>query len=279
MNRQGPGKIDWTDYTFNPVTGCYHGCPYCYARRIAERFGWDGAFPSDAPYQVGEWQGQPVYEYSGASERRAYPWRFAPTFYPDRLTEVAHLKAPAKVFVCSMADLFGDWVPGTWIDQVLAVVHQHPQHVFQFLTKNPERLREFNPWLANCWVGASATDEASMTRALRALADVQATVRFISAEPLLGPLFGMDSGGVVPAVPPAGAMRPLDWLVIGADTTRGAAQPDAGWVMQATCAAALDGVPVWWKDSLCDPTHSVAKLKRWPRGWETRRTATTEGAE
>jgi protein gp37 len=263
VNKQGPGKIDWCDFTWNPVTGCYHGCEYCYARRIAERFSTDLAAFNDL-YSPEYWQGKPVYE--AEPHHRAFPFAFAPTFYPSRLGEPHNAKRPVRIFVCSMADLFGEWVPDRWIGRVLETADWFRRHTFQFLTKNPERLVEFNPWPDNCWVGATATDEPSMTRALAALADVQATVRFVSAEPLLGPLFGMDSGGAVAATAPAGAMGCLDWLIIGAQTGPRAVAPDPDWVVQAESAAALDGVPLWHKDTLCHPAVARSALKRWPQG-------------
>jgi len=93
MNRT---RIEWCDFTWNPVTGCYHGCDYCYARRIAHRF---------FPKTVG----------------------FNPYFWRDRLREPLALKKPARIFVCSMADLFGDWVPREWIEAVFETVRDCPR--------------------------------------------------------------------------------------------------------------------------------------------------------
>ena len=105
-------KIEWTNWTWNPVVGCKHNCWYCYGKRIAKRFFKDN----------------PNYE---------------PKFYPERLKEPYTLKKPSKIFVCSMADLFGDWVKMNWIERVIKVVKENPQHTFQFLTKNPKRYLEF----------------------------------------------------------------------------------------------------------------------------------------
>jgi protein gp37 len=147
--------IETADYTWNPVSGCNHGCSWCYARTIAARF-----YPKD----IG----------------------FAPHFYPGRLSEPAKAKKPSKIFTVSMGDLFGDWVPTLWIAAVLEQVYKNPQHTFQFLTKNPKRLKDFNPWPTNCWVGTTVTNQADADERLPWLLKVDASVLFVSHEPLLG---------------------------------------------------------------------------------------------
>ena len=155
-------KIDWCDSTWNPVTGCLHGCDYCYARRIAERFGgYDGAsLVGQAAYMyaktlehaelVETWEdvefqvwskkdehGQPA---PGAHYVRApYPFGFKPTFHRELLDVPQKWKKPRTIFVCSMADFFGDWVPDKWIKEVFDACLRAPQHRYLFLTKNPRR--------------------------------------------------------------------------------------------------------------------------------------------
>lgn len=214
MNKQGPGKISWTDYTWSPVTGCLRGCDYCCARRTYERFGVS----------------------------------FEPTLHEKRLNEVFRLQEPARIFVCSVADLFGPWVPSRWIEAVLGTVRNAPQHTFQFLTKYPERYSEF-PWPANAWVGATATDQTSMERAVAALVHVDAPVRFVSAEPLLEPI--------------EADLSDLDWLIIGAMTGPGATPPEREWVTGLLDAADRAGVPVWLKENL----HWPGRIQYWPAGW------------
>ena len=147
-------------FTWNVVTGCLHGCSYCYARKIAKRFaakkcrqGHDCSQPS-----------APLHEkrYKGGN-----PWLygFAPTLYSYRLNEPLRRKKPATIFVCSMADLFGEWVPERWITAVLKIVLQCRQHTFIFLTKNPERYQFFN-FPQNAWLGATATNQKSWDRAI-----------------------------------------------------------------------------------------------------------------
>ncbi|NIQ97074.1 MAG: DUF5131 family protein [Desulfuromonadales bacterium] len=210
MNRT---KIEWTDFTWNPVTGCKHGCPYCYARAVSKRFGRS----------------------------------FAPRLHSNRIRQPERRRAPAKIFVCSMADLFGDWVPDAWIRAVIEVVRRCPYHIFQFLTKNPARLQEFNPWPANCWVGATTDTEQRFDEALALLAHVDASVRFISAEPLL--------------FNPTRMSKIVDWVIVGAMTGPRATSPDPQWVERLTQLSGLNGIPVFHKNNL----GALAQVKEFPK--------------
>jgi len=186
-------KIEWVKnadgspgYTWNPVTGCYGPggtkeqplhCPYCYAKRIAERFRGGKAFPNG----------------------------FEPTGYWDRFGDTAKRKQGDRVFVCSMADLFGDWWYGSYpIKDVLQRVCESPA-TYIFLTKNPARLAEFE-WPKNAWVGVTATDHPMYDIAVTCLHVVKAGVRFISCEPLLKPISAYELDGNV------------NWLILGART-------------------------------------------------------------
>lgn len=159
-------KIDWADATWNPVTGCLHGCPYCYARRIAERFG-SGIVSGTRLHELDE----PVREYIGNERYSAepYPYDFDPTLHRYRLGEPQKWKKPRNIFVCSMADLFGDWVPDDWKIEVLKACAKAPQHRYLFLTKYPvgyaiwpteeipcadeTRLFTKNMWIGVTWTG------------------------------------------------------------------------------------------------------------------------------
>lgn len=179
-------KIEWATHTWNPVTGCLHGCSYCYAKRIANRFA------------TGNGGGQPfVYDSPDAGP---FPANFDPTFHRYRLDEPAKLKKPARIFVVSMGDLFGSWVPDEWIIQVFEACKKAPQHKYLFLTKNPKRyveLAEKNllPCLDNFWYGQTCT-----------IGTVKAFFgpyhQFLSAEPLQG---------VVEAYG-------FEWVILGAET-------------------------------------------------------------
>lgn len=156
-------KIDWCDSTWNPVTGCLHGCEYCYARGIANRFaGCDklstympncqatwrrvnpDSKPEDAIFEV-DAQCPPINIFFDAKKQKVirriatYPWGFQPTLRRDKLSEPSNWKKPRTIFVCSMADMFGEWVPDDWIKQVFEACEAAPQHRYLFLTKNPAR--------------------------------------------------------------------------------------------------------------------------------------------
>jgi len=153
--------IEWTDATWNPMTGCTRRCHYCYAKKLAEgrlrgRFG----YPQNDP--------------------------FAPTFHIDRLNEPMKRKKPTKIFVCDMGDLFNVDVPTKWITRIMSVVRDCPQHTFQFLTKHPNGLLK---WVfpSNAWAGITI-DEQGRAYTVGVLRSVKAPVRFISFEPLLEPI-------------------------------------------------------------------------------------------
>ena len=215
-------KIEWTDATWNPVTGCYGPsgsaahpriCGYCYAYRMARRL-----------------QGR--YGYPPA------PDFFKPTLHPDRMEQPLRWRKPRMVFVCSMADLFGAWVPDTWIEQVLEVVRATPQHTYQFLTKWPQRLARWNPFPTNAWVGASATNIQMLVNTIAELTKIEASVRFISAEPWLG----RRTDSV--------RMKMIDWLIIGQQTGPGAKKIDTASVDALIAAARWDAVPIFIKPPL-----------------------------
>jgi protein gp37 len=256
MNRT---KIEWTDYTWNPVTGCWgpggtaekpKRCSYCYAEKVARRF-YHGYPPGD---------------------------QFAPLFLAHRLSEPARVKKPAKIFVCSMADLFGDWVPGIWIHQIIDVAKNCPQHTFQFLTKNPKRLREF-PWPENCWVGTTVTNQADADERIPWLLRVDAPVRFVSHEPLLGEIVLRSLNHDYLRNPRQLHMVPawenrdgnfrhthgIDWAIIGAMTGPGAVRPDTAWVRGLSRQYMGARTPVFMKDNLKPILRVESLLQEWPK--------------
>ncbi len=153
-------KIEWCDSTWNPLTGCLHGCEYCYARRIAERFGTlfkGGIMPEDEGLTFLPDEPDRFYELDEPARNdngklEPFPANFYPTFHRYRLDEPQNMKKPQNIFVCSMADLFGDWVPYNWIEEVFAACDKAPQHRYMFLTKNPQRLCELAIYSVNKWL-------------------------------------------------------------------------------------------------------------------------------
>ena len=157
--------IDWCDFSWNPVTGCNFGCEYCYARRQATRFAGNTRLNMTNEQLKTDTAGlyileQPFKNYNGAV--LPFPAGFAPTFHKYRLGDPAKKKKPANIFVCSMADLFGNWIPEEWIEAVFEACKAAPQHNYLFLTKNPGRYQTLAaagklPELPNFWYGSSIT--------------------------------------------------------------------------------------------------------------------------
>ena len=247
-------KIDWCDASWNPVTGCLHGCAYCYARRIAKRF--DGGLADDDYWRTGE----RIYELEAAVHKTepcgsdnilrvgtalAYPFGFEPTFHKHRLDEPKHWKNPRTIFVCSMADLFGDWVPDEWIERVFQACIEAPQHHYFFLTKNPkryERLHEagklsiegFNG-LRSAWYGTS------VTKAGDPIFFGDSSVRtFLSIEPIHG------------SFKDAGDITSVDWAIIGAETgsRKEKIVPEKKWVTEIAERFHSWDIAVFMKESL-----------------------------
>lgn len=239
-------KIEWADSTWNPVTGCLHSCEYCYARRIAERFkggfGVGGIHDLKEPLRIA-WRDSDTREVvKGRVE--PYPYGFAPTFHRYRLDiPKKRWKEPSTIFVCSMADLFGQWVPVSWIASVMDACREAPQHRYLFLTKNPIRYNELDflailPREENFWYGTSATSNVALiTMPDRPAGQINT---FWSMEPLLQPV-DMDAAKGTP-----------DWVILGAETgnRKDKVRPQRGWIDSILDFCDAKGVPVFMKDSL-----------------------------
>jgi protein gp37 len=237
MNRT---PIEWTDFTWNPVTGCLHPCrlDYCYntvkATAPLNRFG--ARFLDDRGELTAEkvWRNRQNGGLHVAKKGEIYPFGYDPTFYPHRLSEPTKRKKPSKIFVVDTGDLLGHWVPEDWVETVFEVIASCPQHAFQVLTKNPVRLvdREIPD---NLWVGTSVSTNADLGR-VETVRGLSAPVKFLSIEPLLGPI-EFDANG-------------LDWLIIGAQTGKNAIPPAQEWVETIVNAASAAAVPLFLKDNL-----------------------------
>ena len=250
--------IEWCDTTWNPVTGCRHGCKYCYARRIAERFG-SMKFPTDELHVLNEQMVHITKE--GRIAASPYPFGFEPTLHRYRLEEMKRKKRPRTIFVCSMADLFGEWVPTRWIVEVLDTCLAAPQHRYLLLTKNPGRYLELDklallPHGENFWYGSTVPDETAQAMYPKA-EDINT---FWSMEPLLGPVDITESEGLP------------QWIILGAMTGPGSAkrQPKREWVEDIVRAADASEIPVFMKDSLL-PIVGEAGMRRelpWEKTYE-----------
>ena len=261
-------KIEWCDSTWNPVTGCRHFCKYCYARRIANRFA-----PFDYPtFNLDEIRSglhtlwKPVLNVckDGKDMTCSYPYGFEPTFHIYRLNEPQKWGKPQNIFVCSMADLFGDWVPDEWIESVFQACLKAPQHRYLFLTKNPGRYCDLYrkgilPNKDNFWFGATfdhsnwngetmggrPTTFSYNGKAIHDAGDFYFPAhpsknRFVSLEPLLYDI-GKNIGSI-------GA----GWAIIGAETgnRKGKVVPEKSWVENIVRYCDNNGIPVFMKDSL-----------------------------
>jgi len=168
---------------------------------------------------------------------------FEPTFYPDRLDEPYKLKKPSKIFVCSVADLFATWTLPYWRDMVLEVIENCPiQHIFQLLTKNPERIPTDYKFPNNVWVGTTVTNENRDWRNIEMIKAVNAKVKFVSFEPLLG------------RIPHDSGLKGIDWVIIGKLTGSRRVKLDPEWVSEILAETKHYGIPVFMKDNLFQAT-------------------------
>lgn len=231
FNQQKGTEIGWAMWSWNPVTGCNHGCDYCYARAIATS-------RDMAPY---------------------YPAGFTPLFHHERLDAPANTPVPGRaaddpahgrVFVCSMADLFGAWVPQEWIDQVVASTVANPQWEYLYLTKFPQRYDRLQ-LPASGWIGASVDEQHRAEPTLAAMRKVSGVkVKWLSLEPLLEPIKFSTLEGI-------------DMIVIGAQSENigqnSSFSPPFEWVADLVATARRDGCKVWLKTNLLGQTSG-----QWP---------------
>ena len=205
--------IEWTEATWNPVTGCSKvspGCAHCYAETFAER-----------------WRGIPGHPYEQGFDLR---------LWPQRLEQPLRWARPRMIFVNSMSDLFHEDIPAEYIADVFDVMVRAEHHTFQILTKRQERLAELAPdlpWPDNVWMGVTIENRRFVHRA-DYLRDVPAAVRFISAEPLLGPLEGLDLTGI-------------DWLIAGGESGTKHRPVKADWLRDLRDRCQDEGVAYFFK--------------------------------
>lgn len=239
-------SIDWCDFSWNPVTGCRRGCPYCYARAMARRFTGDIRINLADP-QITAQDGPEGKVYTlaapfknGRGKTVLFPAGFEPTFHEYRLADIQKKKKPATIFVCSMADLFAPSIPDEWIARVFEACEAAPWHNYLFLTKYPERYCALHneaelPARSNFWYGTTVTKADSPF-----FADAITFNTFLSIEPISG-----DLENVTVAVDWA------DWIIVGAETgtRKGKITPKRVWIEKIVNNAAAAGVPVLLKDS------------------------------
>lgn len=234
FNQTDGDGISWAKWSWNPVTGCLHGCDYCYARAIANR--WTDAYPAGFT---------PLFHFErlDAPANTIIPGAHRDDSHPNCSDGDCHICQWRRVFVCSMADLYGRWVPGEWIEQVHAAMLTAPQFQYILLTKFPDRYTGLT-MPPGAWVGTSVDEQKRVRIAERAFREVDAAVKWLSLEPLREPLEFAD-------------LSMFDWVVIGAQTATQqpdgnvpAFAPDAKWVVRITQQAIEAGCKVHWKPNL-----------------------------
>jgi len=209
----GVSEIEWTDITWNPVTGCSkisQGCKNCYAERMSKRLRAMGVERYRDGFQV--------------------------RLHPESLREPFRWKGSKRVFVNSMSDLFHRDVPTRFISRVFDSISQNPNHQFQILTKRPgrvSRIQRFLSWPDNLWMGTSVEDEKVVSR-IDQLRRVPSAIRFLSLEPLLGPLDHLDLDGI-------------HWVIVGGESGPGARPMDPQWVESIRIQCEAAGVPFFFK--------------------------------
>lgn len=178
-------KIEWTESTWNPVTGCTKiskGCENCYAEKMAKRLGGRYGYPQENPFQV--------------------------TLHPNRLLQPLKWKGNHLIFVCSMGDIFHKDVPEEFILKILNIIKETPNHTYQILTKRAKRMlnvsEKIGSWPANVWTGVTVESKSCIER-IDTLKQVKSAVRFISCEPLLNDLGILD-------------LRKINWVIVGGES-------------------------------------------------------------
>lgn len=200
--------IEWTDRTWNPTTGCDKispGCTHCYAEAIAKRF------------------------------THNFPQGFALTLHEERLQQPLTWRTPSRIFVNSMSDIFHEKVPQSFIEKVFDVIAETPWHIYQILTKRPERLVELAPqldWHKNIWMGVSVETQKYVER-VDLLREVPATIRFLSCEPLLGSL--------------ELNLTDIHWVIVGGESGNHCRPMELEWVLDIRDQCQTAEIPFFFK--------------------------------
>lgn len=255
MNRS---RIEWCDHTWNPITGCLHNCPYCYAKTLTVRF--SGNVKSNVMETEKYHQENGIYilekqfiDESGNAVH--YPFGFQPTLHRYRYDFLSKLKMGTNIFVGAVADVFGEWIPEEWIVEILEMCKKHPQHNYMFLTKNPIRymqLASFGklPEDDNFWYGSTITGPEDTFW----WSDHHKT--FVSVEPLLKPF---DAVGV-------DAVKKVDWVIIGAETGRRKEKviPEEKWIDNIVNDCRTAQIPIFMKESLLNIVGEEKMCREFP---------------
>ena len=216
-------SIEWTESTWNPVRGCTRvseGCRFCYAERIAARFSGEGL----------------AYQGFAENTNSGPQWTREVRPIPALLNQPLKWKKPRHIFVNSMSDLFHEKIELDYIQQVFAVMKKAHWHKFQVLTKRSALLSKYSselPWPENVWMGVSVEDSCVLDR-IDELRETDAKIKFISLEPLIGPLKGLD-------------LSDIDWVIVGGESGPGAREMKKEWVIDIRNQCAEENVHFFFK--------------------------------
>ena len=226
-------KIEWTDKTWNPITGCTkisQGCAHCYAEVMTRRL--------------------------NAMGLPKYAEGFKVSLHEECITEPLEWKKPHTIFVCSMSDIFHKDVPFKFVDRVMATIKQTPQHRYQILTKRAERMLEYfstREIPQNVWLGVTVEAQSSKNR-IECLKQLDAPVRFLSCEPLLEDLGSLD-------------LHNIDWVIVGGESGLSARPMKEEWVLSIKQQTELQGSAfffkqwgTWGSDGVKRNKHKNGKL-------------------
>lgn len=261
-----PTKIEWAQESWNPVTGCTKispGCKNCYACRMSKRLAGRAGYPADAPFRV--------------------------TLHPERLDQPLRWRKPRRVFVCSMGDLFHEDVPFEFIDKVLRIAALRPKHTFIILTKRPERMKRYfcdiannapgmidrilkvnsaglgamqkeilrlrrGEYFSNLWLGVTTENQEQADKRIPILLKIPAAVRFVSVEPMLGPVdLDIFTGNTFDDPEPSGLqimerwLHKLNWVICGGESGPGARPMHPDWPRKVRDDCVAAGVPFLFK--------------------------------
>lgn len=244
-----PSKIEWTEETWNPVTGCTKvspGCAHCYAETLCRRF-WK------------QWDREPP------------PDHFRVKLHPDRMDQPLHWKKPRRVFVCSMSDLFHERVTWNFLLDVFTMIKRTKPHIYQILTKRPERMREIMKlvWaspkpLPHVWLGVTAEDQKRADERIPHLLKIPARVRFVSVEPMLEPV-NLEPFMALPInqrISQSSTTR--DWVIIGCESGPNRRPMKLEWALDLVRQCKAVGLAVFVKQLDIDGRVSKNPTE-WPK--------------
>ena len=245
-------KIEWTDKTWNPITGCTKvspGCDNCYAIKIAQRLAGRCGYPANEPFRPG-------------------------TVHADKMDAPLHWKKPQKIFVCSMGDLFHDEVSFYLVHEVMITICKTPHHVYQILTKRPRRMSDYFSTYrppSYVWLGVTVCNQAEVDEKIPVLLQIPATVRFVSVEPMLEAIdLRLDWRNDTARWDSVGRELPLrriSWVICGGETGANARPMNPDWARALRDQCKENGVPFFFKQmTKKQPIPDDLLIREFPKG-------------